>query len=215
MLDFLTGTIIKVLTGYLRILKVIGVFILRIIVLCFFSFLIVFPQWYFAIHYKLGYNIFVVAFLFLIILFTVGAKLIKYIAKEFKKGSKTGFGLPVLPRFVILVLELYLIRYFLLSGQIFFMVAGIVLVFEFLFFLCLIKEDKAILISWMKTVLIILTSFEIMYTGSVLFTRGNHFYALSIGVMYLLAIGYLPYKPGAFRKMTAGKRSQCENEKSI
>lgn len=204
--EFFTRIILNILSGHVRIFKIIGSFMLRIILLFFFSFVIVFPQWYFAIHYKLGYNIFIFVFLLSIILFTTGVKIFRYFAAESRRDFKTGFGLPVFLRFIILVLELYLIRYLLLNDQILFMVPGILLVCEFLFFLCLIKENKEILISWMKTVLIILTSFEMIYTVSVLFTRGNRLYALSLAIIFLLAIGYLLYNPGKFKRMKASKR---------
>lgn len=206
MSSFLPRTILNILAGYVRILIVIISVLLRIILLAFFSFLIVFPQWYFAMHYKFGYNIFLAILFLSIILFAVGVKIAGYFKSEFKKETKTGYGIPVFLRFIILISELYLIRYLLLSDRIIFAVPGILMAYEFFFFLCLIKGNKEILISWMNTLLICLTSFEILYAVSVLFTRGNSVFAVFLGVIFVFAIGYLLYNPGMFKNIKPGKR---------
>ena len=191
-LHFILNTSRNIFFGYMRFFKIISSLFLRMCILCFFSFLIVFPQWYFAIHYKTGYNIFIFIFLSCFIVYITGVKIFRYMKKEVKIGRI----LPVLFRFLVLMLELYLIRFLLLQTSVFFIIPGILLSCEFLFFLCLIKGKDEILYSWMRTILIIITSFEILYSAFVLFTRGSHQYAVILLLIYIAALGYLLYNVG-------------------
>ncbi|MBN2444287.1 MAG: hypothetical protein JXJ04_23195 [Spirochaetales bacterium] len=192
MRHFLKEILQNIMSGYLRSFKVLGFFLLRIFILVLFSFLIVFPQWYFAIHYKLGYNIVILFFFSCFIIYVIGVKIFRYIKTEGKKSV----GLPVIFRFTILISELYLIRYFLLSNHIFFIIPGILLSCEFLFFLCLIKGKKAIILPWMHTLLIVIASFEILYSSLVFFARGDYIYTSILLSFFILSIGYLLYKSG-------------------
>jgi len=191
----------NILSGYARFFKELGSFIIKVFLLCFFSFLIVFPQWYFAIHYKLGYNIFVFSILTGLVLLYFISRIIR----NFKKGNnlrkESKFRFSHLLDFIILLLELGLIRYFLSSNNIFFISAGTLFTCEFLFYLCIIKRKQEYLRLWMQTLLIILISLEIFYSISVFYTRGNYFFSVSLLVVYLCTIGYLIYNPRKINKV--------------
>jgi hypothetical protein len=213
--DLFTRILFTIFAGYLRFIKVVISFILRIFLLALFSVLIVFPLWYCAIHCKTVYNIFVLVFLSVIILIIGGVKSLRYIKAESKKEGSTGHGLPVFFRFFVLGAELYVIRFLLLSDWIVFKVAGLLLASEFLFFLCFIKNNKEMLLSWMKTLLIVFTSFEFLYLSSVFFTRGNPLFSIFLGGTYLIAIGYLLYKPGTLHMSRSENKDVYKNDEFV
>ncbi|MBN1698135.1 MAG: hypothetical protein JW881_11525 [Spirochaetales bacterium] len=192
-------TINRIGYGYAHVFKNLFFSLLLVLILLVTSIIIVVPFWFFSTSFTMSYTIFVIVLFLVIALFLLIWKISKG-----KHWKKIGMFFALLVEFVM-ILALYM------NEAVEINIIAVLLSFEFLFFLTLIKKKTELIFPGMAKIIIFIAFCGLVYAVSVCISRNLLWLGIPVGIVYFLIFGNLVYeKQKNFKKYFLEKTREKE-----